>query len=221
MRCRNLKSLYGVNRRYFDIIRIQQGDKCKVCFDPLGNNQKLICLDHCHKSDRIRGILHTTCNLAVGCVENREIRRSSVASYLSKGRISLPPKEGNKFKHEIDGENRKCISCGVFQNHSKFQYSKKDNSRRKICNQCRVHKGMRSLDNNQVLYLKSLRKGCWICSDETEKLVFDHNYECCSSRKSCVECIRGLLCKDCNTFLGYCREKIDIINMVFDYLELR
>jgi hypothetical protein len=33
-------------------------------------------------------------------------------------------------------------------------------------------------------------------------LAVDHDRRCCSGIKSCGECIRGLLCTDCNTCLG-------------------
>jgi len=33
-------------------------------------------------------------------------------------------------------------------------------------------------------------------------LAVDHNHACCPGRKSCGKCIRGLLCRRCNTMLG-------------------
>lgn len=44
---------------------------------------------------------------------------------------------------------------------------------------------------------------CLICQKPTEKLNVDHDHSCCPGRKTCGKCVRGLLCKDCNTTLGH------------------
>lgn len=36
---------------------------------------------------------------------------------------------------------------------------------------------------------------------ETKQWCIDHDHNCCPGRFSCGKCIRGILCKSCNTFL--------------------
>ena len=50
---------------------------------------------------------------------------------------------------------------------------------------------------------------CAICTDIFSKdnpPHVDHNHKCCPDKTSCGRCIRGLLCRLCNTAIGYLRD---------------
>lgn len=55
---------YDVTDNTYDEVLQAQGGVCAICEQaPKG---KLLALDHCHKTGRIRGLLCTRCNLALG-----------------------------------------------------------------------------------------------------------------------------------------------------------
>lgn len=55
---------YGITENEFNERLLQQLNKCPIClFEFQGKN---ICVDHCHKTKRIRGLLCKRCNLMIG-----------------------------------------------------------------------------------------------------------------------------------------------------------
>jgi hypothetical protein len=46
----------------------EQNYTCKLCSEELLNNEAV--LDHCHSSGKIRGVIHRTCNVYLGKIEN-------------------------------------------------------------------------------------------------------------------------------------------------------
>lgn len=51
---------------------------------------------------------------------------------------------------------------------------------------------------------------CAICKTDTPggtgSFHVDHDHLCCPGKKSCGECVRGLLCTRCNLLLGYSKD---------------
>jgi hypothetical protein len=46
----------------------------------------------------------------------------------------------------------------------------------------------------------------------------DHNHACCPGKASCGQCVRGLLCRLCNTGIGYFRDSTDSLVRAYEYL---
>lgn len=49
-------------------------------------------------------------------------------------------------------------------------------------------------------------------------LAVDHDHACCPGRESCGECVRALLCTDCNTAMGLMAENVIRMQRMIDYV---
>ena len=70
---------YGMTSESLKLMVINQGNKCKICFQPFN---KPYHIDHCHKTNKIRGLLCTRCNLALGLFKDDILRLESAIRYL-------------------------------------------------------------------------------------------------------------------------------------------
>lgn len=73
---------YGIlyRQRKHEKIAGKKPDKCPVC----KRKSKKICLDHCHKTGKIRGWLCDPCNVALGRVEDQIYILKNLIKYLKK-----------------------------------------------------------------------------------------------------------------------------------------
>ena len=53
----------------------------------------------------------------------------------------------------------------------------------------------------------------------TRRLSVDHDHACCPGPVSCGRCVRGLLCKRCNLFIGTTKDSPEALRSLADYLE--
>ena len=47
----------------------------------------------------------------------------------------------------------------------------------------------------------------------------DHDHACCSGIKSCGKCVRGLLCRHCNSALGHLQDSPELLRAAAIYIE--
>lgn len=59
-----LKNTYGLSIDQFDSLLAKQGGCCATC-----NKKGKLNVDHCHKTDRVRGLLCRSCNFVLGLVD--------------------------------------------------------------------------------------------------------------------------------------------------------
>jgi len=86
-----LMSKYGLSMDQYKAILKAQHGKCPICKKDLGDDAVV---DHCHATNRIRGLLHLNCNSAYGLLyENLEAFRGC----LKYQRESLRTPEKNKI----------------------------------------------------------------------------------------------------------------------------
>ena len=68
----DLKKRFGISLEEFELMYEQQGGVCSICKQPeltLDHRTKkprYLAVDHCHTTGRIRGLLCTKCNTALG-----------------------------------------------------------------------------------------------------------------------------------------------------------
>ena len=63
--------------------------------------------------------------------------------------------------------------------------------------------------------------GCAICQEPGtwETLVVDHDHSCCDAQFSCGKCIRGALCRKCNTAIGLFEDDLELMGKAASYLK--
>ena len=75
---------YGLTPEDYDALAESQGGRCAICGGgPNGPGSRLH-VDHCHDSQRVRGLLCAKCNTAVGLLDNDPARAEALASYLRR-----------------------------------------------------------------------------------------------------------------------------------------
>lgn len=74
-----LKSRYGITLAQFDKMLIDQLGLCKICREPTPK----ITVDHKHDvSEKVRGLLCSSCQIYVACIENRPELLEKVKRYV-------------------------------------------------------------------------------------------------------------------------------------------
>ena len=62
---------------------------------------------------------------------------------------------------------------------------------------------------------------CAICNQSCKTgraLAVDHDRSCCSGSRSCGECVRALLCANCNRAIGMFQDNPNLVQAAVDYL---
>lgn len=63
-----IKRIYGITKDEYDIMYSKQNGKCAICNSDKVNRNKTdkFCIDHCHNSGKVRGLLCHNCNVLLG-----------------------------------------------------------------------------------------------------------------------------------------------------------
>jgi hypothetical protein len=85
MRNWKLQKYYGLTLEAFNALLAGQGGKCAVCETSEWRGHGPV-LDHDHVSGKVRGILCTNCNTAIGLMKDDPKRIAKLFAYLKEGR---------------------------------------------------------------------------------------------------------------------------------------
>lgn len=87
-RIRNRKHKYGISEEEYRKMINDQNNKCAICGVELEINDTNIhtsttlCIDHCHSTGIVRGLLCTRCNKALGLFDDNVYNLKSAIKYL-------------------------------------------------------------------------------------------------------------------------------------------
>lgn len=76
-----LKWTYGISPERYDEMLAEQGGVCAACGGPPRTGRPL-CVDHCHKSKAVRGLICDACNVCAGHIESERFEK--VVAYLAR-----------------------------------------------------------------------------------------------------------------------------------------
>lgn len=71
---------YGLTSREYENLLSEQGGACMICATPFGKKRPHI--DHSHETGKIRGLLCSSCNLALGLFKDDVLRLGAAIRYL-------------------------------------------------------------------------------------------------------------------------------------------
>lgn len=81
LRNSNLKYNFGITLKDFRELEAAQRGRCAVCKEP---SDATLCVDHDHKTGKIRGLLCRKCNAGIGQLNESSARLLKAAEYLKK-----------------------------------------------------------------------------------------------------------------------------------------
>jgi hypothetical protein len=80
---RYLKWKYGISLDEYEAIKDSQGGVCAVCGNGQGQDgRKYLDVDHCHRTGKVRGLLCSHCNRALGLLSEDQSRIRKLADYI-------------------------------------------------------------------------------------------------------------------------------------------
>ena len=65
-----LNSRYGITVEKYEEMLISQRHMCAICGISQSKLKNLLSVDHCHKTGKVRGLLCSTCNWAIGAFKD-------------------------------------------------------------------------------------------------------------------------------------------------------
>lgn len=85
-----IKSKYGITLDQYKDMLFLQDSKCAICLStsPGGSSKTRFCVDHCHSTGKVRGLLCSKCNLAISYLDDDPAKLTAAINYL-KGVITL------------------------------------------------------------------------------------------------------------------------------------
>lgn len=125
--------------------------------------------------------------------------------------IEQPVTNFTKNKQNSDNLQTSCKSC-------LSQYKKKNRSTPEQKEKNRLYGIKVKYNLSPEEYYELISSGCNSCGS-TSGLAVDHDHSCCPGKTTCGKCIRGVLCRRCNTAEGMFKNDPKMIYNLIKYME--
>ena len=70
-RAQSYKYLYGMTLADYDILLAKQNARCAMCKRHVSELTRILVIDHCHQTNKVRGLLCVACNSGLGRYEDK------------------------------------------------------------------------------------------------------------------------------------------------------
>jgi hypothetical protein len=80
-----LRTKYGITLEDYDIILKNQDYVCAICGTNEPGTQGRLCVDHCHNTRKVRGLLCNKCNIGLGAFNDNVKVLAKAIQYLEEG----------------------------------------------------------------------------------------------------------------------------------------
>lgn len=77
-----LKNVYKITEAEYDRLFTEQAGRCRICQRHRDELGKELCVDHCHETGKIRGLLCHACNAGIGYLRHNPENLGRAISYL-------------------------------------------------------------------------------------------------------------------------------------------
>lgn len=81
VRQHQLMAHYGIGLDEYNALLAQQGGLCGICSAP---PTETLCVDHCHATGKVRGLLCRKCNTGLGCYGDDIDKMKTAIAYLER-----------------------------------------------------------------------------------------------------------------------------------------
>ncbi len=79
-----LKNRYGISEDDYYSLLNKQGGMCAICGEFLASDKEFFCIDHDHKTGKVRGLLCSKCNRGIGHFDDESWILLSAFNYIEE-----------------------------------------------------------------------------------------------------------------------------------------
>jgi len=98
--------------------------------------------------------------------------------------------------------------------------NREQNRRNQSKNRLRYRYGLSDADIQVLLAVQEGRcPGCQRSFSQTLEWQVDHDHACCLGTESCGSCVRGLLCRACNSAIGLLADSLERLERLGSYIQ--